>query len=288
MYGSEKTDLVVKYYDLAFGISGEAEVSWYLEKAETFGGPVLDLACGTGRLSLLLAQRGFEVTAVDRSQGMLNLLREKLRGQPPEVVGQIHIYNQGMAEIDLGTRFNTILCCDAFFHNLNVEEQMSCLRSVAGHLEPGGRFVFNLPNPTCDFILKGMRSGGRQFEERGRFTLEGGQGTLLVEQAQEADVLEQTITTTLRFTRFDAEGREVERGQSEWKSRYTFRFEALHLLYRCGFEVESLVGDYKNGPVTEGGQLIFQVRLMDYGAPLQLASMVVCIKLPRPLSRWIK
>lgn len=76
MYGSEKTDLVVRYYDLAFGISGETEVAWYLDKAETFGGPVLDLACGTGRLSILLARQGFQVTALDRSEGMLNLFRE--------------------------------------------------------------------------------------------------------------------------------------------------------------------------------------------------------------------
>ena len=53
MYGSEQTDLVVKYYDLAFGISGEAELAWYLGQAKMAGGPVLDLACGTGRLAVL-------------------------------------------------------------------------------------------------------------------------------------------------------------------------------------------------------------------------------------------
>jgi 2-polyprenyl-3-methyl-5-hydroxy-6-metoxy-1,4-benzoquinol methylase len=56
-----QTDLVVKYYDLAFGTLGHAEVDWYLGKARASGGPVLDLACGTGRLALLLAKEGFEV-----------------------------------------------------------------------------------------------------------------------------------------------------------------------------------------------------------------------------------
>ncbi|HUT18966.1 MAG TPA: hypothetical protein VM366_07385, partial [Anaerolineae bacterium] len=72
---------------------------------------------------------------------------------------------------------------------------------------------------------------------------------------------DQTIATTLRITRYDAEGQPVERGMSTWTTRYLFPHEAIHLLYRCGFEVESLEGDYRGGPVTEGGQLVFQARL---------------------------
>jgi ubiquinone/menaquinone biosynthesis C-methylase UbiE len=77
MYGSEETDLIVKYYDESFGISGEEEVEWYLARARAFGGPVLDLACGTGRLALRLAQAGFEVSGIDDSAGMLNIFNEK-------------------------------------------------------------------------------------------------------------------------------------------------------------------------------------------------------------------
>jgi SAM-dependent methyltransferase len=261
MYGSERTDVVVKYYDDAFGVSGDAEVGWYLSKAAAFGGPVLDLACGTGRLSLLLAQKGFEVTAVDRSAGMLSRFRAKLERQPPAVRRRIHVENQSMSHFALGTRFSTIICCDAFFHNLTVEDQIGCLGCVADHLMPAGRFLFNLHNPTCDFILRSARSAGAEFEERGRFELRDGLDTLLVEQAQAGQTLDQTITTTLRITRYDAEGLQVEQGESRWTSRYLFRYEAIHLLARCGLEVESLVGDYKGGPVTEKGQLVFQVKL---------------------------
>jgi hypothetical protein len=79
-------------------------------------------------------------------------------------------------------------------------------------------------------------------------------------------VLDQSISTTLRITRYDAEGNEVEKGESSWTARYLFRYEAVHLLYRCGFMVEALVGDYRNGPVTEKGQLIFDVKLTGAGA----------------------
>ena len=42
MYGSEKTDPVVKYYDDSFAIGSDEEIEWYLEKVKSFGGPILD------------------------------------------------------------------------------------------------------------------------------------------------------------------------------------------------------------------------------------------------------
>lgn len=260
MYGSEATDLVVKYYDVAFGVSGEAEVAWYLGKTRASGGPVLDLACGTGRLALLLARQGFLVTGMDQSAGMLNLFEEKLGREPVDVRRRVRIEKKTMAGFCLGERFNTVICCDAFFHNLTVEDQISTLQSVAQHLTPNGRFLFNLPNPTCEFIMRSVASQGSEFEERGRFELPDDRGTLLVEQAHAGSVLGQCITTTLLLTRYDPQGRQVEYGESSWTSRYLFRFEAIHLLHRCGFEVEALVGDYSNGPITEKGQLIFEAK----------------------------
>lgn len=261
MYGSLKTDLVVKYYDLAFGISGESELDWYLTQVKVSGGPVLDLACGTGRLALMLAREGFEVTGIDQSIGMLNQFRRKLAKEPAGVREKITIENQKMTAFSLAREYNTIICCDAFFHNLIVEDEINCLKSVAEHLTPNGRFLFNLPNPTCEFIQKVSASGDKTFEERGRYELEDGSGTVVVEQAHAGNEIDQCIKTTLRITVYDNDGYEIDRSESSWTTRYLYRYEAVHLLYRCGFQVEKLVGDYQNGPVTAKGQLIFDVKL---------------------------
>jgi 2-polyprenyl-3-methyl-5-hydroxy-6-metoxy-1,4-benzoquinol methylase len=260
MYGSEKTDLVVKYYDEAFGVTSQSEAEWYLSKAREFGGPVLDLACGTGRMALLLAREGFEVTGVDSSQGMLNQLRNKLAAAGREIRQRVHLERQGMSELALDDRFNMIICCDAFYHNLTVQEEMACLDCVARHLLPNGRIVFNLTNPTCEFLLKTAGSRAEEFEERGTYTLSDSSDVLLVEQAHAGNMLDQTVKTTLRITRTDVEGNVVEKGESTWTARYLFRYEAIHLLYRCGFEVEALVGHYRSGPVALGSQLIFQAK----------------------------
>ena len=185
-------------------ISGQAELAWYLEAARKSGGPVLDIACGTGRLALVLAREGIEVTAIDQSVGMLNQFKAKLKEQPEDLRSRVRIKNHRMGDFELGLKFNTVICCDAFFHNLTSEAQINCLTNVAKHLRPNGRFVFNLPNPSCEFILQSVASGGTIFTERGRYNLSEGSGSLLVEQAQAGNPQEQIITTTLRFSRADS------------------------------------------------------------------------------------
>ena len=260
MYGLDDTDLVVKYYDEAFGVGSDSEIAWYLDKAEQCGGPVLDLACGTGRLALKIARMGLEVVGIDQSEGMLNQFKAKLAQEPGAIQERIRIEKQPMDAFKLSDRYKTVICCDAFFHNLSIEEEIACLNAVKDHLAPEGRFVFNLPNPTCAFIDLAERSNGEMFSERANVHLQDGT-RLLIEHAQAGDRFEQTITTTNRVSHYDHMDHLIEQGESTWKSRYLFRYEAVHLLYRCGFEVESLVGNYSGGAVGIGGQLIFQVKL---------------------------
>jgi SAM-dependent methyltransferase len=261
MYGSDETDLVVKYYDLAFGIQGKSETAWYLNKVKKYGGPVLDLACGTGGMALMFAKAGFDVVGIDQSEGMLEIFKRSIDEQPPEMRNRITVRMQEMTSFNLGRKFSSIICCDAFFHNLTVDDEMDCLMRVADHLAEGGGFLFNLPNPTCEYILKSKKSGGKIFEERGRYHLPDHEDFLIVEQAQDANPLRQIITTTLRFKILDPGGNQQQLGTSSWESRYLFKYEAIHLLYRCGFEIKSLVGDYQEGPVHKGSQLIFEAGL---------------------------
>ena len=260
MYGSDPDDPLVKYYDQTLAVTSSGDIAWFVDRARASGGPVLDLACGTGRIALALAAAGLEVAAVDSSPAMLRRFGDKLAAQPPEVRSRIRIHEAEMHAFDLPGPFSTAICCDAFFHNLTVEHQLACLRRVAAHLAPGGRFAFNLPHPTIAFLSYAASPEAREFKERGEYPLDDSTDRVLVEQAQEADLFAQTITTRLRFTRLDAAGNAVESGASSWTTRFTFRYEAVHLLYRCGFEVEALTGNYKGAPVAEDGQLVFVAR----------------------------
>lgn len=255
MYESELSDLVVKYYDVAFGTESDKDLAWYLERVEQFGGPVLDLACGTGRLSLKIAEKGHKVVSLDQSAGMLNIFGQKL--EKSQVHHSIRIENQSMHHFKLDEQFNLVVCCDAFFHNISVEEELSCLASIHQHLKIGGRLLFNLPYPNCTFIDHAEKSKGTLFSERGRIKLAGGD-ELLIEHAQSGDRIKQRIMTTNRVSRYTESGELVERGESQWESRYLYPYEAIHLLHRCGFEVERIEGSYEGAELGMGGQIIIQ------------------------------
>jgi hypothetical protein len=115
-----------------------------------------------------------------------------------------------------------------------------------------------------NFRLQVAASNRPTFRERGRYQLPDGTGSILVEQANTGDIKTQFVISTIRITRFDAAGSLIERGESTWSSRFLLRSEIDQLLKRCGFEVESLVGDYRNGPVTKRSQLIFVARQKDH------------------------
>jgi 2-polyprenyl-3-methyl-5-hydroxy-6-metoxy-1,4-benzoquinol methylase len=143
MYGRETRDPVVKYYDQIFAVTSSNDIEWFVDGARSNGDCVLDLACGTGRISIPLAHAGLDVTAIDDSEGILQLFRNKLSAEPSPIQTRIRIQPARMQSFDLADRFYSIVCCDAFFHNLTVDEQISCLLCVAKHLVPRGIFAFN-------------------------------------------------------------------------------------------------------------------------------------------------
>lgn len=102
------------------------------------GRRVLELGVGTGRIAIPLAGRGVDVTGVDSSPAMLHRLRQRPGGERVRpVVGDF-------ADVAVEGRFGVVYAAFCtFFALLNQEEQIRCLRNVADHLEPGGRFALD-------------------------------------------------------------------------------------------------------------------------------------------------
>jgi len=73
-----------EYYDLAYRQVTD-DINYYLETAWNQGGPVLELGCGTGRITLQLARAGLTVTGIDISTEMLDQARRKLAREPRRV-----------------------------------------------------------------------------------------------------------------------------------------------------------------------------------------------------------
>src|SRR3954469_10633775 len=116
----------------------------YRDLARQTGGPILELACGTGRLTIPLARAGHEVVALDASHAMLRTTQAKAEA---EDLG-ITVVQGDMRAFDLGRRFPlVILCCNSLAHLTTNEEVKAGLACVLKHLAPGGQFAFDIVNP---------------------------------------------------------------------------------------------------------------------------------------------
>lgn len=120
----------------------EKEIAWYLNFAKKTGGPVLELACGTGRLLTAIAQAGFDVEGIDLSSGMLKIASKHISQLPSEAASHIRLHNINMVDFELDSKFSLIVIADNSFSELKTgEQQISCLRCVQRHLQPGGKLL---------------------------------------------------------------------------------------------------------------------------------------------------
>ncbi len=101
---------------------------------------VLDLGCGTGTLTELLYQKGFDMVGVDSSEDMLNVAFAKREDSGSEIL----YLCQDMRELDLYSTVGTVVCvCDSINYLLEADEVEDTFKLVNNFLYPGGIFVFD-------------------------------------------------------------------------------------------------------------------------------------------------
>jgi ubiquinone/menaquinone biosynthesis C-methylase UbiE len=107
---------------------------------------VLEVACGTGRVTLRLAQEGVDLVGVDLDEEMLTVARPKSEGMPN--VGWVR---GDMRTLDLGQTFGLIIVPGhSFQFMLTPEDQVKALETFKRHLEPGGRLIIHLDHQSVD------------------------------------------------------------------------------------------------------------------------------------------
>ena len=138
---------VARTYDVQRG--DEAEAVAFLEKLAG-GGPALELAVGTGRIALPLADRGIRVDGVDISPDMVARLRTKPGGN------RISVTIGDFAEVPVPGTYRLIyVVFNTLFNLLTQEDQVRCFENVAAHLTGEGSFVIEAGSPA---FLYGLRN----------------------------------------------------------------------------------------------------------------------------------
>jgi SAM-dependent methyltransferase len=249
--------LAVASYDALVGDGGPiaGDVAFYLDCARRFGGPVLEIAAGTGRVLVPLAEAGYAVVGVDRSGAMLEVARAKVRANP-KVAACTQLVEGDMRSFSLGRRFALALIpARAFQHVIEPVDQRRALQCVHDHLVPGGHLVVDLFDP--NFELLDLPAESMPIRE----TRHPVSGNLIRRSVVERhnDPFRQVVREALRLEEVDGAGRVVASEETSWALRWTLRQEMAYLFELCGFETVEQFSDFKKSPPTYGREQVWVV-----------------------------
>ena len=208
------------------------------------GHQVLEIACGTGRVAVRLAQDGVDVVGLDISSGMLSVARQKSVG-----LQQVRWVCADMRSFDLGESFGLVIIPGHSFQNiLTADDQLATLRSIRRHLNPSGTLVVHLDHLSMDWLGELTREWGGVFEPAESFRHPTTGQQIRTQRAWSYEPAAQTAVSEVVWEAFDASGEAVERWESgPLRFHCVFRFEMEHLLGRAGYEMRSVCGDFCQG-----------------------------------------
>ena len=250
--------LNVETYDArTAGFPGE--IDFYVDRARASGGPVLEVASGTGRVAWPVARAGVPIVGLDLSPAMLAAAEAKRAREPREVRERARFVRGDMTDFDLGETFAlAIVPFRAFQALLSPEAQRSALACIARHLRPGARLIIDLFDPRLELLLPGAVAP--RLEVPGARHPSSGNVVTVSVLSRENDPVTQTFRERWRFTETTSGG-EVRRQEDEvLKLRWSYRYEMRHLLELCGFAVEAEFSDFADSPPAYGREQIWVAR----------------------------
>ncbi len=238
------------------------DIPFYVQAARESGGPVLELGCGTGRVSIPVAEARVDVVALDSSGEMLDVARRKASGLTPDA-GTLKLVQADMRDLDqaVDEKFNLVIIpFRGFLSLLSVEDQTRTLNGIKGCLAQGGKLIFNIFVPDLDMLVQ---EGDVPYHLRDVTDPDTAARFVLYHQSS-YDNHDQVIFTRLIVEELDQQGTMVKRLYRDFQLRYVHRWEMHHLLQLSGFEVLDLFGDFEGSPFDESStEMVWVARPFD-------------------------
>lgn len=227
-------------------------IDFYLGLAREANGPVLDVACGTGRILLRLLEAGIDSEGLDLFEPMLRRLRVKAAQMQLTPT----LYQADMAEFSLPRRYGLIMIpFNAFIHNMTQETQISCLLSCREHLLPGGKLAFDTFFPALEII--GTPANTRVLE--GDFTHPDTGLPMRMYDTRTFDRVEQIQDSINEIEFLAADGSVQTVHRSQVRSRYIFKQEMALLLRVAGFARWEIYADFDRRPLEKENEAMIVV-----------------------------
>jgi SAM-dependent methyltransferase len=236
------------YYDHAYRRRVE-DVAFYRRWARQHGGPVLELGAGSGRISVPIAQDGARVVGLDASEAMIAAARARSERELDEAArARVRFARADMRSFALDERFDLVLApFNTLLHLYEPDDFARCFRAVAAHLNPGGRFVFDVRIPSP---VELARNPERVYRARPFRHPTLGHAVRYEEQFR-YDPIKQVQHVTIRFVPGEGAPRRAKVREVLLSQRQIFPNELRALLALGGLELAGRYGDFSGRPLSD-------------------------------------
>lgn len=228
------------------------DIPFYNEYALKTDGQVLELGCGTGRVSLKLAESGFKVTGLDLSGPMLEIFNEKLNDLPYK--DNITLVKENMAKFDFGKKYGLIIAPFRAFQALTEEEDiLGALNCIKKHLSDESLFIMNVFRPYKKLDETWCYDEVIQWE-----TFDTRKGCKIVKKhwGDKIDVENQIIYPNFAYEITDKDGN-MKRLEEHLKLKYYYYDQMVENLQKVGLSILEEYGWYDKSNIEDGRELIF-------------------------------
>ena len=233
---------IVRWYDAEHDAFTD-DIALYLQLADVVGDPILELACGTGRIMQPLLEAGHRVTGVDSSGPMLEAARSRLSTHLR--ARRATLVSAGMddeASTAAGTFGLVIIALNGLLHAESQPAQRAVLERARAALDPRGMLVIDVVNPLTALSL----IDDRAVILEGQWPVDG--ETVLKHSSRTVDRADQRISATIWYDVAVSGG--VQRTVTSFDQRFLWPSELLLLLEIAGFVDVQVYGSYELDPFT--------------------------------------
>jgi SAM-dependent methyltransferase len=253
-------ELYAQLYDIRVP-DWEGEIDFYRElicnsPLKTYG--VLEVACGTGRVTIRLARDGIEITGLDISPELLEIARQKSIG-----LSNVKWILGDMQTFEIGTKFGfVILPGHSFQFMTSPEDQVKCLEQIKNHLVPNGLAVIHIDYQDFGWLAELLNQKEPVYKKSDILTHPTTDQKFRRSFAWEFEPSTQTATVNTNWEEIDESGNVIQVWRMEpARLHCIFPFEMEHLQKCVGFSIEAVYGDFFKSKLTnESEQMIWLVK----------------------------
>jgi len=238
------------------------EIQMYRDLASEVGDSVLELACGTGLITIELARTGLHVTGLDISPDMLQVAQKKVLQEDPDVRSRISLVEADMKDFKLDDMFDgAFIPNNSLGYLTALADQKTCLQAIHEHLNPQGLMVIEERNYTPSILMGMLQRRAAITVHRAAVNPATGKYTTYNSIIHNIDFVTQTIYSRQFIDEIQDDGtvkRYIRGDGGVGRAHYFNQFELRLLIEQAGFVVKALYGgNAKETLTTESYSMIF-------------------------------